>query len=1035
MTTPPDPIVGAYERLISRSLAARLATLDGRARREDLDPAEASRRLAGVVEQALVAAFEGIPKSRRTTAQVELANQVLDWLANQDGSAADPIQVPGQVLRAIDPPAGWSNQPAELPSIPLLDHDLLANSPDEPRFVNALLSEFATADRIDAVVAFIRRTGLNLIRNGVKDARDRGVPIRVLTTTYTGSTQRAAIDWLADNGVEVQVSYDTRTTRLHAKSWIIHRDTGFSTAYVGSSNLSHSALVEGLEWNVRLAQAAAPDVFDKLTATFESLWNDDTFEAYDPQRDGERFTQAIDAGRSGTPITGVSGLEIRPWSYQREMLEAVVTERLRFDRHRNLVVAPTGTGKTVFAALDYRALLEGDGGNELPRDPTLLFVAHREKILSQSLQTFRDVLKRGDFGELFVGGQRPKAWRHVFASIQSLNARDVEELDPGHFDVVYVDEFHHASAPTYERLLNHLQPREVVGLTATPERADGINVKELFDDRYAFEMRLWDALDQQLLVPFHYYGVADGTDLSSLEWKRGGYRTSDLENVYFLDENEQRTSKVLAALHDTVDVASMRAFGFCVSVAHATYMAERFRQAGIAAEAMSGETPRDERERQLHALRSGELSVIFAVDVLTEGVDVPSVDTILLLRPTESATVFLQQIGRGLRLHRDKDVCLVLDFIGQQHRRFRSDLRLRALTGRSKGELVDDLEHGFPRLPAGCHLQLDAVAEELVRANLEQVISTTTLALSKDLRELTDVVGRELTLRDFLDHAALDLHDLYAKSSWTQVQRLAGYDLAPPGPRETELTKGVRRLLEVDDRERIGVIELLAEGIEIPADARAQRLASMVAFPLFDDGKAPDTLEGVAAALSREPAIVQELRELAVELDARADHITRPSPLPAEVPLHVHGTYRREEVLVALGDRALGDRISHREGVKYIRPYNIDVFMVTLEKSERDYSPTTRYHDYAISRDLFHWESQSNQTRTSPTGQRYLDGSSTVLLFVRRTNKVGGRAPAYTFLGPVSHVSDKGEKPIQITWKLQTPMPETLFRTAKAAGG
>lgn len=512
-----DPITGAYEQLITRSLKSSLAELDERTRRDDLDRAEASRRLAHHVGQVLFTAFESIPRNQRTLAQVELANRILAQVAERHGDIADVVESPAQVLRAVDPPSGWGSHQLELPSIPLLDHDLLANAPDEPRFVSALLSEFDSADRIDAVVAFIRRTGLNLIRDGLQRARSRGVPIRILTTTYTGSTERTALDWLAEHGIEVKVSYDVRTTRLHAKSWIVHRNTGFSTAYVGSSNLSHSALVAGLEWNVRLAQAAAPEVFNKLSATYESLWNDETFEAYDPANDRDRFDQAVAAVRGGTPITAVSGLEIRPWSYQREMLEAVRVERERFARHRNLVVAPTGTGKTVFAALDYQALLAGDGGADLPKDPTLLFVAHREQILDQSLLTFRDVLKAGDFGERLVGGRRPEQWRHVFASIQSLNARDLEALDPTHFDVVYIDEFHHASARSYQRLIEHLKPRELVGLTATPERGDGVNVKELFDDRYAFEMRLWDALDQQLLVPFHYYGVADGTDLSDLE--------------------------------------------------------------------------------------------------------------------------------------------------------------------------------------------------------------------------------------------------------------------------------------------------------------------------------------------------------------------------------------------------------------------------------------------------------------------------------------------------------------------------------------
>lgn len=1027
---------GAFDALVTEAVAAQVAGVDGGAVTVPLDPAESARRIAEHLRGPIAQVLTSIPAKDRPRAQVELANGLLGWLASMGPSVPqDHLVDPARILRALHRPLLSGQEPPRLPDVPLSQHDLLANAPGEPALSHALATELATADRVDAVVAFIRWTGLNLLRPAIEDARRRGVPVRVLTTTFTGSTQRPALDWLVEQGVEVKVSYDTRITRLHAKAWLVHRDTGFSTAYVGSSNLSRAALVDGIEWNVRLAEAAAEPVVDKLRATFDSLWNDPSFEAYDPAVDADRLDHALQRTSAGTAATAVSGLEVRPWHYQREILEALVVDRARFGRTRNLVVAPTGTGKTVVAALDYRGLREGRGGVDLPRDPTLLFVAHRETLLDQSLGAFRAVMARGDFGEKLVGGQRPKEWRHVFASIQSLHAMGVDQLPADQFDVVYVDEFHHAEASTYRALLDHLTPKVTVGLTATPERADGVNVRDLFGGRYSFEMRLWDALDQQLLAPFHYFGIADGTDLSGLAWQRGGYRIGDLEAVYVVDGHDARTAKVLRSLGEVVgDVGGMRAFGFCVSVAHAEYMARKFRDAGIPAVSMSGETPQAMRQQQLDALRDGEINVVFAVDVLTEGVDVPSVDTILLLRPTESATVFLQQLGRGLRLHPEKSVCTVLDFIGQQHRRFRSDLRLRALTGRSRGQLMDDVEEGFPFLPAGCHLRLDRQAEAVILDNLKAVVSTSVRSLVAELRMLQDQHG-PLRLAAFLELAAIELGDVYKSAGWAELQRRAGGEVPAAGERDGELRKGLTRLLEVDDPERLAVLRTLAAG-EVPAgDARTRRLASMVGFVLFDDGRAPGTVEEVVEVLAAEPAIRWELAQLVEVLEAQADHLTRPSGLDVDVPLHLHATYRREEVLVALGDRALGDKTSHREGVKYVRDRNTDVCFVTLEKSDAAYSPTTRYRDYAISPELFHWESQSVTSRASATGQRYLDGSSTVLLFVRRTNKVDGRAPAYVFLGRCTHVEDRGERPIQITWRLEQPMPERWFRAARAVAG
>lgn len=1033
---------GAYEALLSLQLQRQLAVDEGEARLDELDEAEAAERLAGHLRELLLQTLSGLPAKQRRDRQLALVNELIGWLAQRHGHAdADQaLSDPPRVLRLLSDRLLPGEAPPALPDVPLLDHDLLTNARGEPSLGHALRTELATADRVDAVIAFIRWSGLRVLQPVIETLREgkRSVPIRMLTTTYIGATERRALDWLVAHGVQLKVSYELRTTRLHAKSWLIHRDSGYSSAFVGSSNLSHAALVDGLEWNVRLAEKSAPAVLAKLRATFESLWNDDSFEAYNPTRDAERFDRLVQASRGGGPVS-LSGLQVRPWPYQREILDALLLERERFGRYRNLVVAPTGTGKTVVAALDYQALCEGRGGLAVGAMASLLFVAHREQILDQALQTFRNVLNDGAFGEKLVGGQQPGQWRHVFASIQSLHSMGPERLTAEHFAVVYIDEFHHAEAKTYRKLLGHLRPQVMVGLTATPERSDGSNVRDLFDGRYAFEMRLWDALDQQLLAPFHYFGVADGTDLSKLNWQRGGYQVGELEAVYGVrDGNHSRCRKILKALRERIaDPGQMRAFGFCVSVAHAHYMAAQFNRHGIAAVAMDGNTEPATRRELLGQLRQRQINVIFAVDVLSEGIDVPEVDTILLLRPTESATVFLQQLGRGLRLHPGKDVCTVLDFIGLQNREFRVDLRLHGLTGRSRGELLRDAEQGFPWLPSGCQIQLDQEASKHIIANLKAVTVSSAAALAAELRELQARHG-PLSLQRFLTETLRDAEDVYrAGLGWTALRRAAGMPLPPTGPREAEISRAIQlRLQQIDDPERLAMLRSLAQGQTISEDARAQSLAAMLGFILFDDGKAPGTLAGVEQALHREAAICEELLQLADVLEARAGLLTRPSPLWADVPLHVHARYSRGEVLVALGARSLGQATQMREGVKFLAERNADLLFVTLNKSERQYSPTTRYRDYAISRELFHWESQSTTTRRSPTGQRYLQGGSTVLLFVRDAPKDSrGRALAFHYLGPVTRASDHGERPIQITWRLQVPMPEALYRIGRAVAG
>jgi superfamily II DNA or RNA helicase/HKD family nuclease len=1021
-------IPGVYERLVDRATRRSLTASSGMTAEERaLLTAEAPDRLAAHVAERLHATLR---RAGELDDQLALTQRLLGLLdeANAEADRALLLDEPASVLTRVGRPLLPGETPPPLPLIPLSDSDLLVNAREEPRFGEALLRELETADRVDLIVAFIRWAGIRILLDPLRRLAERGVPMRVITTTYLGSTERRALDELRGLGVEVKVSYDTRSTRLHAKAWLLHRDSGFSTAFIGSSNLSRSALLDGLEWNVRLAEAHAPTVIEKVAATFETYWADPEFEPYG-EGDADRFDAAIAAERTGDydgRLTITSGLEVRPWPYQREILEALDVERRRRDRWHNLVVAPTGTGKTVVAALDYRRL--GDQHPELTGRPSLLFVAHRKELLEQSLRTFREVLQDGSFGELLVGGVQPRQWRHVFASIQSLTAAGIDQLDPRRFDAVVVDEFHHAEAATYRRLLDHLEPRVLVGMTATPERTDGLDVKRWFDGRFAFEMRLWDALDQRLLSPFQYFGIADDTDLSEVAWRRGGYVTSELSNVYTGDD--ARVAKVLRTVRDLIaDPSRMRALGFCVSVEHAEFMARRLREAGIAAAAVTGETAAGERERSLLRLKAGELQVLFTVDLFNEGIDVPEIDTVLFLRPTESATVFLQQLGRGLRKARDKACLTVLDFVGNQHREFRFDLRFRAMTGRSRRQLERDIEGGFPYLPVGCHISLDRQVEAVVLNNVRRQLRVTKRSLVAELQQLRVQLG-DVGLSTFLDETGVELADVYKASvgGWTRLQREAGAPLPAAGPDEATLGKRIGALTHLDDPERLELLAQLTrqELHVVSLDERQRRLVTMLVAALVGE---KDALEDLGAGVERvraHPALLRELAELAALLEDRAPHLpTVLSDLP-EVPLQVHATYTRNEIAEAFGLKGAG----WITGVRYDEATNTDLLLVTLNKSEEHYTPTTMYRDYVISRDRFHWESQSGASQHTGAGKRYVDRSSRILLFMRFE-----RTDPYLFIGRGDLVSAEGNRPIAITWALRTPLPEDVFQAARRAAG
>lgn len=1020
---------GRYDRVVDRRLAATLDALgaDREALTEQLDDADVPHRLARHVAEVVRDHLPDVPAAERAA----LVSRLVAVVGAEDRAVED---VPVRRLTAV---SSVGTAPAPLPEIPLGQHDLLVNARGEPALASELKRELASADAVDLIVAFVRWTGVRLVIDELRAAVLRGARVRLLTTTYTGSTEGRALDELEDAGVEVRVSYDTAMTRLHAKSWQFHRDSGFGTAYVGSSNVTRSAMLDGREWNVRLSQDASPAVFDKLSTAFEAQWSSGDYQPYD----AHAFAAAMRTQHRNLVAaeTVLSGLEIRPWPYQAEILDALAAERSVRGSTRNLVVAPTGTGKTVVAALDYARLREVHG------DLSVLFVAHRHQILTQSLRTFREVLGNGSFGELLVGGLRPEDDRHVFASIQTLSSGEDQRYAPDHFDVVIVDEFHHAEAATYRRLLDHLQPRWLLAMTATPERADGLDIRTWTDGRTAFDMRLWHALDRQLLTPFQYFGLADTTDFTALSWQRGFYDRTQLDDV--LTGNDARMLLVLRAVERVVgDPRTMRALGFCATVEHAHECAAAFTKRGWPSVALDGSTPEVDRRHAIDRLKLGELSAIFTRDVFNEGIDIPQADTILLLRPTESVTVHLQQLGRGLRRHDGKDVCTVIDLVGQHRKEYRWDQRLRAMTGLARRDLADAAEHGFPFLPSGCHIELDRQSRAWVLDNLKTAVKVGRTQLRKELS--LAVQQREdrsaPPLAEFVEDLGIDVEDVGKAGGWTLLQRAAGLDVAAEVEEEARLQRGVTRLLHVDDTDRIDTWShwLSQEQVPTPTTDREQRLLWMLLVTLWSGRAAPDSFEEAAALFWRSAPLRDELCQT---LAICRDRIARPTipldGLPGEGlaanPLHLHATYARDELLAGFRELYPGRWFSLQSGVWFNEASRTELLLVTLEKSEQHYSPETLYRDFAISRELFHWESPNDTTPTSDRGRRYVEQRTNgvrILLAVRprRRDPWGSTAP-YTLLGPAHYVEHTGERPIAITWRLANPIPADLYEDVKAA--
>lgn len=1027
MTTKP----GLYESLITEALDSALHEVD-RAfvpSKDQLRNPEAPDRIALHVARLVARAVSSLEEKTRAVEGLALARRLINEIhATVPGADVklDQVLASGEVLRAISRrlPDGTAES-VSTPLIPLLDTTLLTNAPGEPRVGSQLATEIESADAIDVVMAFIRFSGIRPMIETLRRHCSSGKPLRVLTTVYTGSTEADALDALAAIGASIRVSYDTSSTRLHAKGWLFHRHSGFSTAYIGSSNLTHSAQHDGLEWNVRISSARNPDVIEKMGAVFESYWSSMDFKPYVRSEFEDRTESKTNSGAQ--LLLGV--IEIQAQPFQERLLEQIEVSR-QLGHHRNLLVSATGTGKTVMAALDYLSLRQ-----TLPRS-RLLFVAHREEILEKSRMTFRLALSDATFGELWVSRNRPSLFEHVFASIQSLTSTGLADLASDHFDVVIIDEFHHAAAKSYDKLLSHITPIELLGLTATPERTDGLPLLHWFDGRIAAELRLWDAIEQQRLSPFVYYGIHDGTDLRDVRWRRGyGYDAEELTNV--LTASDAWARLVARQLRDHVgELAKIRALGFCVSVRHAQFMARVFSAIGIPSVAVSGDTERQARLNALSDLSSGRINVVFSVDLFNEGIDVPSVDVLLLLRPTESAMLFLQQLGRGLRKHRGKSVCTVLDFVGHHQKQFRYDQRLRALLGGSRAHVIQQIEHGFPFLPAGCHMQLDRVAQEIVLESIRGAIPSN---WPKKVAELRSMVrdGKDITLEEYLRGSGLDIEDIYeASHSWSDLREATGLKTEAAGPAEDKLRRACGRLLHIDDLLRIEGYERFLSNQPPNAQsltAHDVRLLRMLVVSVTGMVLQKDVdLIAATKTLWSHPQVISELREILRVLRTRIDHKQHALEHHPDAPLRVHARYTRNEMLAALGVGKSARPPEWREGVRYAEEARADICAFTLDKTSGSFSPTTRYKDYAISRELIHWESQSSLRANARTGLRYQNHvamGTHIMLFARLRDD----DRAFWFLGPATYVSHTGETPMAITWKLQHPLPGDLFAQFAAA--
>ena len=1043
---------GLYEELVTKLINYKLNELDKdtfQVKKTPIDKAEAAQILSQHIGKTIRHAFTLIKGEDVLEAQIEIANKIILFLKEElkkEEFEDDLIETEGKILKAVFTKidAHFTDLDLRLKEITpytrLIHSELFTGGNSGTTLESELRKEILSSDKIDLLVSFIKWKGIRILERELREFTERGGKLRVITTTYIGATDAKAIDFLASlENTEVKVSYNTGNERLHAKAYLFQRNTGFHTGYIGSSNFSRSALTDGLEWNLKITTKEIGHIIDKFKKTFEAYWQNPEFELYNQNIHSGKLIEALKQGKFSKEYTfSTSFFDIKPFHYQYEILEKLEVERTVHNRYRNLLVAATGTGKTVISAFDYKNFRSANKSSKL------LFVAHRKEILQQAKATFQGVLKDNNFGDLWVDGIEPNSNEYLFVSLQTLNNRLKNlKLSPDYYDFIILDEAHHGSASSYRPFLNYFNPKILLGLTATPERMDNENILEDFCNRIAAEIRLPEALNKKLLSPFQYFGITDSIDLTNVKWEKGRYVASELTSIY--TKNDIRVGEIISNLDKyTNDLNDVRAIGFCVTIEHATFMAEKFNLAGLRANFLTAKNS-GERDRIREQFKKKEFNYLFVVDIFNEGVDIPEIDTVLFLRPTESLTVFLQQLGRGLRLADGKDCLTILDFVGNSRPEYDFESKFRALIGKTTTSVQKEIEDDFPHLPLGCSIVLEKKTKEIILENIKKATSLNVNQLITKIINFQHQTTLPLTLNNFIELNHISIETIYKKDSWSRLCQRAGVIEDFENTNEKQIYSAIsNKWLSTNSTSYFNfILKIAKQGFNISIndfDENQRTMLLMLYYDVWQNHGLFDSLEESIKTIGKNKILVKEIIEVLEILIDRVDFKEIDIQLPYKQPLKVHARYTRDQILAAFGLSSLERKSPSREGVAENTDLNTELLFINLIKSEENFSPTTMYDDYAISETLFHWQSQNSSRPDIGKGLSYIkhqEKNKKILLFVReKANDEKGNTMGYVFIGEGIFKENEGEKPMNIKWELSEPMPNYLWKeSAKMSVG
>ena len=941
-------------------------------------------------------------------------------------------------------------------------------------FFKNLKFELQTSDSFHFMVSFIRASGLQLLLNPLEFFRLRNKRGRILTSVYMNITQPSALRKLLEQEhIETKV-YVATSESFHTKAYLFERNKhDNSCALIGSSNLSQAALISGEEWSVKVPRSNSSEIYDRAINRFQTLWESDQavpltesfieqYEAYLENRQVEevKIKTTFDfLKQSHQPKKDhQDSLHLSPNSMQQQALDNLATTRQKGET-RAVAIAATGTGKTFLAAFDAHQF----------KARRVLFLAHRDELLEGAIKTFSTVFGAQDLCGKLTGNSKDTNKRFLFSTVQTLSRENnLQNFAPDTFDYMVVDEFHHAQADTYQRVINHFTPEFLLGMTATPERMDGRDVLKLCHYNIVCDIRLREALAMGLLAPFHYFGVADETvDYDQIERQAGG-QFIETKLVNRLNTSE-RVDYIIEQMKKYGFHGEQRCtLGFCVNRDHAAFMSQSFNDRGITSKVLTGLSDPQERQAEISNLQDPNhpLEVIFTVDIFNEGVDIPRVNLLLFLRPTDSSTIFIQQLGRGLRKSEGKEYVTVLDFIGNHQNSYMVPLALSGESGRrdfDKDTLKRAVSHEFADLPAGCYVELDEITKEKILIKLDSIRLDNTEYLKQLYTQFKKELGSSPEILDFFTaENAPNPNFFFSKfgSLYKTKDKCHDKEGNPVELQKNQYLQQVAERLEAmcpikwpyefilllaaveQQQSTINILDIEQQLIRyfnqvIDSHQHKPLILSAMASLALPHRNMPWAFGTVDNEVFH---VDQNFSKLVNSSEFAKSYISdrvnyglkqfrrhfKPSVFLGNGERFIlYQNYTRNDIQFLSEDTAL--RGSWREGVKRVGQ---DYFLFINLNKDKAVDAHLHYKDYFMDPRTFHWQSQNQTSHSSNVGQHYVHHKKQgyhIHLFVRKQVKQYNITLPFMYLGQVDYVSSSGDKPMSVIWKLHNAVPLDIF--------